>query len=112
LCRAAAKARTVEFIHLTINSMKYFRHRPFELGRIVVSAELTAVLDLTVITEALLRHSRGDWGEVSHDGCEANENALIRGGRVWSSHRSNDIEFRIVTEADRLTTNVFTVPEE
>ena len=64
--------------------MKYFRHRPFELGRIVVSAELTAALDLTEITEALLRHSRGDWGEVSHDDCEANEDALIRGGRVWS----------------------------
>jgi hypothetical protein len=96
------------------HTMIFFPHRPFELGDITIAKEVTASLDLNVITDALLRHSWGDWGDLSHDDWQQNQQALRNGERVWSRYVTsvNDFEFRIVTEADRSFTTVFTIGDE
>jgi hypothetical protein len=53
----------------------------------------------------LLRHSRGDWGDLMMSDWRANDQALQMGGRVFSSYRltTGNIIW-IITEADRSST--------
>lgn len=64
-------------------------------------------VDPVDVYDALKRHQRGDWGNVSD--CEAirNENALLQGGRITSAYQSkNGVRFWVTTEADRSKTTV------
>jgi hypothetical protein len=49
----------------------------------------------------LQRHSSGDWGEVSEHDRQANERALVDGGRIWSVYKlaSGDTVW-VITEAE------------
>lgn len=61
---------------------------------------------------ALERHREGDWGEVSPEDAERNNEALEDGARLLSSYTdSNGTKFWIITEADRSRTT-FLLPEE
>jgi hypothetical protein len=60
----------------------------------------------------LNRHSSGDWGELSENDKQANEDALKYGDRIFSSYRTtNGTKIWVITEADRSSTCVL-LPEE
>ena len=79
----------------------------FSLGRIVMTQSVSQTLSLGDIGTALLRHARGDWGDVCAEDREANESALWDGLRLFSVyHDRKGVKFWIITEADRNTTTV------
>lgn len=60
----------------------------------------------------LMRHARGDWGEVCTEDAGANDRALRSGGRLFSAYRLRDTtKIWIITEADRSSTCIL-LPEE
>lgn len=62
--------------------------------------------------ESLRRHAAGDWGDLCQEDKAANNQALIRGGRLFSAYEKPGLpKIWIITEADRgVTTTLF--PEE
>jgi hypothetical protein len=51
--------------------------------------------------EFLRRHVRGDWGEVCDEDKQANDDALVNGGRLLSTYMtSNDDKLWVITEAE------------
>jgi len=59
----------------------------FPLGQVVATPGALAVLEATGRTpmEFLIRHARGDWGELDEHDRLVNEEALAHGGRLLSS---------------------------
>lgn len=64
-----------------------------------------------MIASYLSRHQSGDWGGVVPEDAEANERALERGGRIFSSYRMFGKKIWIITEWDRSLTTVL-LPSE
>jgi hypothetical protein len=59
------------------------------------------------IARALIRHGKGDWGDVSGADREENELSLKDGYRLLSVyHDRKGVKFWIITEADRSATTV------
>ena len=84
----------------------------FSLGRIVMTESATQTLSHNDIATALLRHARGDWGDVCAEDRDANESALWEASRLHSVyHDRKGVKFWIVTEANRNTTTVL-LPED
>jgi hypothetical protein len=85
--------------------------RKLELGRIVITANANNMVNSEEIKAALLRHSNGDWGEVSDP--EKNNSASLNGNdRIISVYYdSQNIEFWIITEANRSMTTIL-LPED
>src|SRR5207253_2033193 len=64
------------------------------------------------IVPLIQRHASGDWGDVGAEDWAANEDALRRGGRLFSVYQVGaEIRLWIITEADRSATTVV-LPEE
>jgi hypothetical protein len=60
----------------------------------------------------LMRHARGDWGEVCPDDARANDEASERDERLLSAYRlRGGTKVWIITEADRSSTCIL-LPEE
>ena len=57
------------------------------------------------------RHVSGDWGDMSEDDKQTNEDALTHGGRIFSAYVMSGVKFWIITEADRSATTIL-LPEE
>ena len=58
------------------------------------------------------RHQAGDWGELSDENREANDQALVQGTRILSAYTAiTGTRFWIITEADRSATTVL-LPED
>ena len=84
----------------------------FALGQIVATPRVLAAVHTAEITRALSRHVTGDWGELEEHDRKENEQALLRGGRLFSSYKSEAGEkFWIITEHDRSVTTVL-LPED
>jgi len=91
----------------------------FELGRIVATPASLGVLEKSGQTpqEFLHRHVHGDWGNLSADDAEANEEALRDGSRILSAYIAGDgTKIWIITEAvndqgHRASTTIL-LPEE
>lgn len=84
----------------------------FSLGQIVMTESAAQTLSLHDIATALLRHARGDWGDVCTEDRDANESALWEAGRLHSVyHDRKGVKFWIITESDRNTTTVL-LPED
>lgn len=84
----------------------------FRLGRVVITKAAEGKLTPTDVCYALVRHSRGDWGDVSESDSEENELSLTHGSRLLSVyHGENGTKFWIITEADRRVTTVL-LPED
>jgi len=84
----------------------------FRLGRLVITKAAEAKLTPMDVSVALLRHVRGDWGDVSESDREENELSLTHGSRLLSVyHGKNGTKFWIITEADRRVTTVL-LPED
>lgn len=86
----------------------------FSLGQTVATPGALEALQKTGQSpmEFLSRHVGGDWGDLCDEDKEANEEALIHGGRIFSAYHLNDGEkIWIITEADRSSTCVL-LPSE
>lgn len=60
----------------------------------------------------LLRHCKGDWGDLDHEDKCANEQALVHGARILSAYKLLTGEkVWIITEADRSVTTIL-LPSE
>jgi hypothetical protein len=88
--------------------------KTFPLGRVVATP---GALEAFVREEEhylpfLVRHARGDWGEVCAEDAGANDEALQGGGRLFSAYRLRDkTKIWIITEADRSSTCIL-LPDE
>jgi|GEM_PF-998538 len=84
----------------------------FALGSVVVTRGALAELDDEDRSDALARHARGDWGEVSPEDWADNELALRESLRLLSVYRTAaGLAFWIITEADRSATTIL-LPDE
>ena len=63
---------------------------------------------------SIVRHSGGDWGEVSDKERDDNDFALEYGGELRSLHIKAGCEqrFCVVTDQDRFATRVFILEED
>ena len=85
----------------------------FEIGRTVATSTVAAFLeDAGVTPQSLLeRHHRADWGSVTPDDQQANEQALAEGDRLLSVYFVRDRKIFVITEADRSATTVMFAEE-
>ena len=84
----------------------------FPLGQIVATRNAIDTIPQDEIQKALARHVHGDWGTLDKEDLNANEQALLHGGRLFSAYHSiQKIKFWIITEWDRSITTVL-LPED
>ena len=84
----------------------------FRLGRIVATPNALHSITHEDILCGIQRHQRGDWGDLSQEDSEANDQALVNGTRILSSYTAtNGTKFWIITESDRSVTTVL-LPED
>lgn len=60
-------------------------------------------------TNSLLRHLRGDWGNLCPEDCVMNDNAVHSGERILSSYsypENSELDIWIITEYDRSATTI------
>jgi len=84
-----------------------------KLGRILATPAAIEAVDRASISivDLLIRHLRGDWGDLSESDRQQNELALIAGGRLLSSYPIAEARLWIITEADRSSTTLL-LPDE
>lgn len=87
----------------------------FDIGRLEVTKaaeqlarRLFGTVGATARLAGLLsRHAQGDWGDLNADGKRHNDEAVVKGGRIFSAYDMGaGDEFWIITEADRLKTTI------
>jgi hypothetical protein len=78
----------------------------FSPGRMVITRAAQEEIPELTVHQALRRHLQGDWGDLSEEDKQSNEEALKDGGRLFSSYVVNELKFWIITEADRSATTV------
>jgi len=86
----------------------------FEPGRILATPGSLDELERAGVAPAtlLLRHVRGDWGDLDEDDKCANERALADGDRLFSAYKLRTGEkVWIITEWDRSATTIL-LPSE
>lgn len=80
----------------------------FELGRVIATPDALDALqeNNANITELLIRHVGGDWGDLSNEDRLENEQSVKNGWRILSSYPLNNKGDKvwIITEADRSST--------
>ncbi|NKA72386.1 plasmid related protein [Ralstonia solanacearum] len=84
------------------------------LGHLLATPAAVAVLataDVSIF-KLLNRHARGDWGDLSDEDRQQNDQAAVTAQRVLSSYLlGNGRKVWIITEADRAMTTVL-LPED
>ena len=81
----------------------------FPIGRLVATR---GIVESGIETLSLIgRHMKGDWGDLDDEDKQANQRALIDGGRLFSAYRVNGQKIYIITEADRSSTTVLFAEE-
>ncbi len=81
--------------------------RLFSLGQVVTTHGAMDALQEShePPSEFLVRHIRGDWGELCEEDRQVNEEAVKEGFRILSSYRTNlGVKIWVITEADRSST--------
>ncbi len=82
-------------------------YRLFTLGSLAATPRVLESVPGAELTTALMRHLRGDWGDVSDEDRAANDRAVKGGDRIVSSYHSTDgVKFCIITEWDRSATTI------
>ncbi|MNK75186.1 hypothetical protein D3C87_947220 [compost metagenome] len=72
-----------------------------DLGQIVSTPAVLAHLEKHAVFPAALlsRHQHGDWGNVDPEDAKANDQAILSGARVISSHTVAGAVIWVITEA-------------
>lgn len=78
----------------------------FPLGQLVITPGARAALADKELILSISRHLRGDWGELRAGDRKRNDEALEKGGRLFSVYKSGNTRFWIITEADRSATTI------
>lgn len=96
----------VDLVNMVINGL-------FPLGTIVITRNAMNTIHPASAMVSLLRHSSGDWGNVSEEDQGENELALKEGLRILSVYKDikNEETFWIITEWDRSVTTIL-LPED
>ena len=81
----------------------------FPLGHVFITANAAERLEPEEVINSIMRHRRGDWGDVCTDDAASNEEAIVDGERIVSVY--GETKFYIITEADRSVTTVL-MPED
>ncbi len=80
----------------------------FQLCPVEITVAAASVLSDEEIRDAIGRSCRGDWGEVSAQERQANDQFVQRDGRVRCLYRSRSgVKFWIVTEAGHSLSRLF-----
>jgi hypothetical protein len=61
--------------------------------------------------ELLLRHVRGDWGDLDEEDKQEDEFSVLRHLRILSAYKVRGEKFWLITEADRSVTTIL-LPDE
>lgn len=89
---------------MTENNMSLAK---FPLGNVVSTPSALNSIPTGIISDALERHKKGDWGNLDEEDKATNEDALLHNGRLLSAYKYEGHEtFWIITEADRSSTTV------
>lgn len=81
--------------------------RRVSLGKLYITPIVTDCVPTDEVSWAVVMHAHCDWGEVSEEDWELNDQALENGGRILSVFESTGAtRFWIITEADRSATTV------
>lgn len=83
----------------------------FRVGQLVATRNAMDAIPVDIMHEAILRHMRGDWGDVCEEDRQANQDALKDGSRLLSVYHHGETKCWIITEADRSATTVL-LPED
>jgi len=84
----------------------------FSYGQLSVTKGAFTVVSESERISALTRHINADWGDVSVDDAEMNNEALETKDMILSSyHTAEGVKFWIITDADWKTTTIL-LPEE
>nr|WP_314370876.1 hypothetical protein [uncultured Acinetobacter sp.] len=80
----------------------------FKLGQVVATVNVLTFANQHQIDllGLLQRHHTGDWGNLCSEDKDSNEEALIMGGRIFSSYQYEADKIWIITEADRSVTTI------
>lgn len=97
--------------------------KEFDLGKVVVTTPVEVLMKENekfrkFVQLALGRHANGDWGKLSPEDKQKNDEALVNGERIVSNYKRPGMgrdepnsRVWIITEADRKTTTIL-FPEE
>lgn len=89
-----------------------FTGNRFHLGQVVATPNALQSVAPSFALQCLTRHAQGDWGSVDDDDQDANNTALVDGGRLLSRYVDpHGIRLWIITEADRSSTCIL-LPED
>lgn len=86
----------------------------FPLGQIVATPQSIKEIEKNGQTPLhyVLRHQRGDWGDLSADDKKANNDALVHGDRILSAYvLANKVKVYVITEHDRSVTTMMCADE-
>ena len=84
----------------------------FRCGQLVSTPNALNHLAQDAILAGIARHQAGDWGDVSEEDRQANDQSLVEGTRLLSVYyAANGTKFWIITEADRSVTTIL-LPED
>lgn len=80
----------------------------FRLGQVCATQGAIALSDNnpTLLRSLLRRHASGDWGELCDNDKRANDDAVLKAGRILSSYTLNGEKIWIITEHDRSITTL------
>ena len=78
----------------------------FPLGQLVITRNAADRLTPEEMAEGVVRHARGDWGDISAEDAAENDLSLREGFRLLSAYGRGDRRIWIITEADRSVTTV------
>lgn len=85
----------------------------FELGEVVITRGLAeSGINHDVLRELVIRHSKGDWGDLSEEDKELNDEAVETGeDRIFSSYMIDGKKIYVITEWDRSVTTIMFADE-
>jgi hypothetical protein len=84
----------------------------FPVGQVLMTEAVTDFFEDKpgVALSWLKKHVKGDWGDISSDDAEVNQDALNTGSRLFSSYDlgsdSEESKLWIITESDRSVTTL------
>lgn len=85
--------------------------KKFNLGNVVMTRGVAAEINensnyKSEITNCLIRHHKGDWGDVSKEDALMNDTAVEIGEQILSSYMTSKDRIWIITEYDRSVTTI------
>src|SRR5919205_1037003 len=91
-----------------------WKNPKFQPGRVYITPAAIVALTFSRVgpVDLLVRHVRGDYGDLGQEAKDANEQAISDGRRILSAYNLADgTQLYIITEADRSSTTIMCADE-